>query len=528
MSPRHIILLYSPEGMRHPLARAVNPTDPAAEDPATPGSGRWAMLAVLCASLLLVAMDATILNVALPSLIDDLRPSALQQLWIIDVYGLVLGGLLVTTGAVSDRLGRRKLFLTGFVLFGVASVLAATAGSSTQLIAGRVLLGVGGAMVMPSTLSLIRNIFTDPHERALAIGFWAAVAGAGAAIGPLVGGLLVERYGWSAAFWVNVPVVVLTVVAGLWLLPEFKDAGHHALDWLSAAVSVVGVIALAWGIKHVAKGGPGVADLLILTAGIALLAWFARRQLRLRDPLLDVRLFLNRPFTAAALVTLMAMLAAGAALFLVSLWLQYVHGYSPFEAGLRTLPTALAMLVSSLLAPRLMHWIGVRASMTAGLAGLVAGFTLLALAPQPTSYAYVAAFLVTLGFSDGLAITTAAAVLVSAVPAERAGQAGAVSETAYELGVGLGVALLGSIHGAVYAGRMSGTPTQAAESIGGAKEYAESLPAAEGAGLLERARDAFDSALTTTSYVSIGIAAAVLVLVVWIVPGSFKATGAGH
>ncbi|MEU7602234.1 MFS transporter [Streptomyces sp. NPDC041003] len=503
------------------MARAVTGT-----------SGRWAMLAVLCASLLLVAMDATILNVALPSLIDDLQPSAVQQLWIIDIYGLVLGGLLVTTAAVGDRFGRRKLFLIGFVLFGVASVVAATAGTSAQLIAGRVLLGVGGAMVMPSTLSLIRNIFTDAHEQALAIGIWAAVAGAGAAIGPLVGGLLVERYGWSAAFWVNVPVVVVTVVAGLWLLPEFKDAGEHALDVLSAVLSVAGIIALAWGIKHVAKGRPTAADLLVLAAGIGLLAWFARRQLRLADPLLDVRLFRNRPFTAAALVTLMAMLAAGAALFLVSLWLQYVHGYSPFEAGLRTLPTALAMLGSSLLTPTLMHRIGVRACMAIGLAGLVAGFTLLALAPQPTSYAYIAVFLVTLGFSDGLAVTTAAAVLVSAVPAERAGQAGAVSETSYELGVGLGVALLGSVHAAAYAAHMAGAPAQAAESIGGAKEYAESLPAAaraaEAIGLLERSRDAFDSALATTSYVSIGITAAVLVLVVWMVPGSFRTTGSAH
>ncbi|MFD3774767.1 MFS transporter [Streptomyces sp. NPDC058612] len=510
------------------MPRAVQPAGPGAGDRSAYGAERWAMLAVLCASLLLVAMDATILNVALPSLIDDLRPSAIQQLWIIDIYGLVLGGLLVTTGALGDRVGRKKLFLIGFVLFGVASVLAATAGSSTQLIAGRVLLGIGGAMVMPSTLSLIRNIFADPRERNLAIGIWAAVAGAGAAIGPVVGGLLVERYGWAAAFWVNVPVVVVTVAAGLWLLPEFKDAGHHALDRLSAVLSVAGIISLAWGIKHVATGRPGAADLAVLLAGIVLLTWFARRQLRLEDPLLDVRLFRNRPFTAAALVTLMAMLAAGAALFLVSLWLQYVHGYSPFEAGLRTLPTALAMLVSSLLAPTLMHRIGVRACMALGLAGLVVGFTLLALAPQPTSYAYVAVFLTTLGFSDGLAVTTAASVLVSAVPAERAGQAGAVSETSYELGVGLGVALLGSIHGAAYARHMADTPAVAAESIGGAGEYAETLPAAERAGLLERARDSFDSALTTTSYASIGIAAAVLVLVVWMVPGSFRTTGSGH
>ncbi|MGW1763900.1 MFS transporter [Streptomyces sp. NPDC002073] len=506
---------------RH-VARAEESTAPEGEGRDGAGAGRWAMLAVLCASLLLVAMDATILNVALPSLIADLSPDALQQLWIIDIYGLVLGGLLVTTGAVGDRYGRKKLFLIGFVLFGVASVVAATATGSGQLIAGRVLLGIGGAMVMPSTLSLIRNIFTDPHERALAIGFWAAVAGAGAAIGPLVGGFLVERYGWAAAFWVNVPVVVVTVVAGLRLLPEFKARSPHALDWPSAVLSVVGIVALAWGIKHVAKGSPGAADFAVLAAGLLALAWFAHRQLRLPDPLLDVRLFLNPPFTAAALVTLMAMLAAGAALFLVSLWLQYVHGYSPFEAGLRTLPTAIAMLVASLLTPHLMHRVGVRAVMGLGLVGLVAGFLLLALSPEPTAYGYVAVFLVTLGVSDGLAITTAASVLVSSVPAERAGQAGAVSETAYELGVGLGVALLGSVHGAVYARHMpDGVPEEARESIGGAAETGS-------AAVLATARGAFDSALTVTSYVSAGIVAAVTLLVVWMVPRGFKVTGSGH
>lgn len=495
---------------------------------ATPSKGgRWAMLAVLCSSLLLVAMDATILNVALPSLIDDMRPSALAQLWIIDVYGLVLGGLLVATGAISDRYGRKRLFVIGFLLFGVASVVAATAGTPGQLIAGRVLLGIGGAMVMPSTLSLIRNIFEDPRERTLAIGVWAAVAGAGAAVGPLVGGALVSAHGWSAAFWVNVPVVVVTVVAALRMLPEFKDAGHGPLDWPSAVLSVVGIVALAWGIKHVAKGSLAPADVLILLLGIAVLALFTRRQLSLADPLLDVRLFTKRAFTAAALATLMAMLAIGAALFLLSLWLQYVHGYSPFEAGLRTLPAALATLAGSLLAPRLMERLGVRAVMALGLTGLLTGFLVLALSPEPTGYPYVAVVLVALGLGDGLAITASAATLVSAVPAERAGQAGAVSETSYELGVGLGVAMLGSIHGAVYASRMTGAPALARDSIGGAHEAAQDIGGARGEQLMETARGAFDSALTTTAYVSVGIVAVVTALVVALVPSGFRA-GSAH
>ncbi|MFD9903089.1 MFS transporter [Streptomyces sp. NPDC059063] len=509
------------------MASDLNSSGPAAESRPTPHPGRWAALAVLCASLLLVAMDATILNVALPSLIDDMRPTAVQQLWIIDIYGLVLGGLLVTSGAIGDRFGRKRLFLVGFVLFGVASVVAATATTPWQLIAGRVLLGIGGAMVMPSTLSLIRTVFTDPRERTLAIGVWAAVAGAGAAVGPLVGGLLVEKYGWSAAFWVNVPIVVVTVCAGIALLPEFRSAGSGRLDWPGAALSVVGVVALAWGIKHVAKGSLAVGDLAILALGLVLLTVFARRQLTLADPLLDVRLFRNRAFTAAALAAFLAMLAIGAALFLMSLWLQYVHGYSPFAAGLRTLPAAGAMLAGSLLTPWLMERAGVRAVMALGLGCLTAGFLLLAVSPEPTPYGVVAAVFVALGLGDGLAVTASASVLVSAVPAERAGQAGAVSETAYEVGVGLGVALLGSLHAAVYAGHMDGRPTAARESIGGAVETAERLGGAAGDRLLDAARAAFESALTATAYVSTGIVAAVALLVVWLVPRGFKASG-GH
>ncbi|MBJ3812711.1 MFS transporter [Streptomyces flavofungini] len=513
--------------MRCPVARDLSSSGAAADSHPTPGRGRWAALAVLCASLLLVAMDATILNVALPSLIDDMRPTAVEQLWIIDIYGLVLGGLLVTSGAVSDRLGRRRLFLTGFVLFGLASVVAATATTPWQLIAGRVLLGIGGAMVMPSTLSLIRNVFTDPRERALAIGIWAAVAGAGAAVGPLVGGLLVETYGWSAAFWVNVPVVVVTVIAGVKLLPEFRSGGKGPLDWPGAALSVVGVIALAWGIKHVAKGSLAVGDLAILALGLVLLVVFARRQLTLADPLLDVRLFTHRAFTAAALATFLAMLAIGAALFLMSLWLQYVHGYSPFGAGLRTLPAAGAMLAGSLLSPLLMERFGVRAVMALGLGGLIAGFLLLALSTEPTPYGVVAVVFVALGLGDGLAITAAASVLVAAVPAARAGQAGAVSETSYELGIGLGVALLGSIHGSVYAAHMDGRTAQAQESVGGAVEAADRLGGAAGERLMDAARAAFESALTTTAYVSAGIVTVVALLVVWLVPGGLRASG-GH
>ncbi|GAA3076423.1 MFS transporter [Streptomyces olivoverticillatus] len=446
----------------------------------------------------------------------------------------MLGGLLVTSGAVSDRWGRKLLFLGGFLLFGLASVVAATAHSSGQLIGGRVLLGLGGAMVMPSTLSLIRNIFTDAHERQLAIGIWAAVAGAGACVGPLIGGVLVERFAWQAAFWVNVPVVVVTVIAGLRLLPEYKAPHAEPLDWLGALLSVVGIIALAWGIKHAVKGSTAPLDLAALILGVLLLALFARRQTRLADPLLDVTLFRNGPFLAAALATLLAMLAIGAALFLISLWLQYVHGYTPRRG--RAAHPAVGPRHAGRFA---VHGVadaphrrarrarrrpgrpggGVPAARPGPAADRLSGGGDRAGRARPGG--------------DGMAITASASVLVSSVPAERAGQAGAVSETAYELGVGLGVALLGSIHGAVFSGGMSGLPLRghdldtARGSVGGAAEVAARTGGETGRRVLEAARGAFDEALTTTAYVSVGIVVAVTVLTVCLVPRGFKATG-GH
>ncbi|MGN2635515.1 MFS transporter [Nocardia takedensis] len=498
------------------------------------GAARWVMLAVLCASLLLVAMDATILNVALPSLIEDLHLGPLQQLWVIDIYGLVLGGLLITTGAIGDRVGRKLLFLTGFVLFGVASVVAATSHSAWQLILGRVLLAVGGAMVMPSTLSLIRAIFTDIRERNLAIGIWAAVAGLGATIGPIVGGYLVEHLGWASAFWLNVPVVVLTVAVGLFVLPEYRAPQHGGLDLLAACLSITGIVGLAWGLKHLAKGGAAPADLAVLALGLLALAWFVRRQLAADDPLLDVRLFRNGAFTAAALATLLAMLAIGAALFLISLWLQYIHGYSPSQAGVRMLPSALTLLIASLSTPWLMQHLGVRAVLALGLGASALGFLGLALSPEPTTYPVIALVLATFGLGDGLAITAAAAVLVSAVPPDRAGQAGAVSETNYELGIGLGVALLGSIHGRVFTDHMVDLPVdgaaaeQARGSVGGAAEVADDLPEAAAADLHALTEHAFDTALTVTAYLSAGIVAVVAVAAVLLVPRGFRITGARH
>lgn len=490
-------------------------------------SNRWSVLAVLCASLLLVAMDATILNVALPSLIDDLQPDAYQQLWIIDIYGLVLGGLLITAGAAGDRWGRKRFFLIGFGLFGAASVAAATAQSPVQLIGGRVLLAIGGAMVMPSTLSLIRNVFTDGRERGVAIGIWASVAGAGAAIGPVLGGFLVEAYGWAAAFWVNIPVVVATVVAGLILLPESRTPSASRLDWFGAVLSVFGMISLVWGIKHLAADGLGSTAPVALVAGLLMLWWFGRRQLGQADPLLDVRLFAHRPFLAGAIATLAAMMAVGAAFYLVSLWLQYVEGYSPLEAGVRMLPAAIATVLGALSAPWLVRRIGVHWMLGLGLGALVLAFT--ALAVFPLSYPVVALALAAFGLGDGLAITTTTAVMISSAPAHRAGSAAAVEETCYELGIGFGVAILGTIAAVAYRGGVQALPlsepgrTTVEESIGGAVHVAAQQGTDVSTFILEVARAAYAHAVSVTSTVSAVLIAIATGCALWLIPRGFRA-----
>lgn len=307
---------------------AVPVTAPPAE------ARRWWGLAVLSLSLLLVGLDTTILNVALPALIEDMQPSALEQLWIVNAYALVISGLLITMGALGDRTGRRRLLMAGLVVFGAASGLAVVVGDPLGLIGARALLGLGGAMIMPATLSILRNLFHDPDERTRAITIWASVAGAGAAAGPIVGGLLVEHFGWHAAFLVNIPIVVVALGACWILLPESSSPSTSKWDWWSVLLSFVGMASLVQGIKMLAKHGPlHVMSGGMLLLGIILLVVFVRRQLRLPDPLVDVRLFTNRAFTLGAVAIVLALLGMSSVLFLFTQWLQLVRGCSPRRRG---------------------------------------------------------------------------------------------------------------------------------------------------------------------------------------------------
>ncbi|MEO3975255.1 MFS transporter [Streptomyces sp. CAU 1734] len=459
--------------------------------------GRWVALAVLVLAVLLVAVDATVLGLATPFLSEDLGPSGTQLLWIGDVYSFVIAGLLISMGSLGDRIGRKKLLLTGAVAFGAVSVLNAYATSPEMMIVARALLGVAGATLMPSTLALIRNLFHDPKERSLAVGIWGAAASAGAAVGPVVGGVLLEHFWWGSVFLINLPVMAVLVLVGIKLLPESRNPNPGPWDLPSVGLSLVGIIAVVYAIKELAVHGPGPENLAAAAVGIGALHWFIRRQLTLESPLLNVRLFHNRGFSGAVLADLLTILGLSGLVFFLSQFLQLVQGRSPLEAGLIELPAAIGAVGAGLMAGHLARRASVRSAVSGGLTAVglaLAACTLLTADTGPLSMG-LALFLG--GFGAGLAFTVTADVILSSVPKEQAGAASAVSETAYELGAALGIAVLGSIVTGVYRGfpAPEGVPADAVsaarDSLGGAADVAGALPQEQGAALLSSAQNAF-------------------------------------
>ena len=457
--------------------------------------GRWLALSVLVLAVLLVAVDATVLGLATPYISEDLQPSGTQLLWIGDVYSFVIAGLLVSMGSLGDRVGRKRLLLIGSVAFGLTSVLNAYASTPELLIVARALLGVAGATLMPATLALIRNLFHDPRERSLAIGIWGATASAGTAVGPVVGGFLLEHFWWGSVFLINLPVMAVLVVVGVRLLPESRDPEPGPWDLVSVVLSLVGMVGVVYGIKEAASHGPtltaGAAGLL----GVVALYGFVRRQLTLPVPLLNMRLFRNRGFSGAVLADLLTILGLSGVVFFLSQYLQLVQGRGPLEAGLAELPAAVGAVVAGLVAGTFARRYSVRAVVAGGLAAI--GFALGALTAlgQSTGYPLLGAALLVVGVGAGFSFTVTADVILSSVPKEQAGAASAVSETAYELGAALGIALLGSVVTGVYAGftAPADTPGQVAdaahESLGGAVEASSALP--DAGPLLDAARTAF-------------------------------------
>lgn len=441
-----------------------------------PAWRRWSALGVLSLALLTVVMDLTVLNVALPSITGDLLPSAAQQLWIVDAYSLVLAGLLISMSGLADRIGRRRLLMAGFTLFALASLLVMWADSAAAVIALRALLGLGGAMIMPTTLSMLRVVFVDPRERTLALGVWAAVSAAGAAVGPIIGGFLLEHFSWHSAFLVNVPPMVLALVAAAFLLPESRVQTTARWDFAGSALSLGGVAALVWSIKQFGKHflDDGLANgpaWLALIAAVVLLTTFVRRCLRRPDPLLDVRLFLRPQLTAGVLAALFSMLAMGGGLLLLAQWLQGVEHFSPLESGVRLLPFAVGAVVTSIAARWLVDLLGVRTVMGLALALPAAGFLLLWASPDPLEYGWVAVSMVLQGAGAG-ALAIGSAMIMSGSPQEKAGNAAAIEETAYDLGNVFGVALLGTIAAVIFSDKLSSPVPGADQSLNAALRIA--------------------------------------------------------
>ncbi|GGU78480.1 MFS transporter [Streptomyces albospinus] len=483
-----------------------------------PRPGRWLALSVLVLAVLLVGVDATVLGLATPFLSEDLRPSGTQLLWIGDIYSFVIAGLLVSMGSLGDRIGRKKLLLVGSVAFGALSVVAAYATTPEMMIAARALQGVAGATLMPSTLALIRNLFHDPKERSLAIGIWGAMASAGTAVGPVLGGFLLGHFWWGSVFLINLPVMALLVVVGAKVIPESRNPDPGPWDVPSVLLSLVGIVAVVYAIKEAAVHGFRWDIGLAAVIGVLALIWFVRRQLTLESPLLNMKLFQHRGFSGAVLADLLTILGLSGLVFFLSQFLQMVQSRTPLNAGLTELPAAVGAVGAGLAAGWVARRLTVRVVVAGGLA--VVGLSLAGCMTLhgDTGTLAMSVILFVVGVGAGFAFTVTADVILSSVPKEEAGAASAVSETAYELGAALGIALLGSIVTSIYRGfgTPAGVPEHAAdaarESLGGAFEAAGQLPADQGAALLKAAQDSFvngvDAAAGVGAVVLLGAAVA--------------------
>ena len=465
-------------------------------------------------------MDLTVLHLAIPRLTVDLKPSSVQLLWIIDIYGFLVAGSLITAGTLGDRIGRRRLLLIGAAFFGAASVLAAFSRSAGTLIAMRALLGVAGATIAPSTMSLIRNMFLNPRQRTVAISIWIMSFSLGGAIGPLLGGLMLEHFWWGSVFLISVPVMALLLIVGPFLLPEYRDPNAGKIDILSAVLSLSGVLATIYALKRVAQDGVSVTALAFGIAGIVIAIVFVRRQLTLTDPLIDLRLFRIPSFRASLLMYGGGILMIFGGFLFIPQYLQLVLGFSPLRGGLWTLPWALGFVVGSLLTPIAARYIPIAVLMSCGLvASAIGDFLLVGLGTTPHLPMFaIATLLVTLGASPLFTLTND--LIISAAPPERAGAASGISETCAELGGALGIAIFGSIGVAVYRGLLAtslptGLPPHVTDAalatLGGAVAISRELTPAVAQQLTSAASDAFLRGLVLCAGIS-GVGALALAI----------------
>jgi DHA2 family multidrug resistance protein-like MFS transporter len=451
-----------------------------------------------------------------PSITRQLLPSGPELLWIVDIYSLTVASLLVTCGTLGDRIGRKRLLLTGFALFGLASAGAAFSSTTTQLIIARALLGAGTAMLIASTVAIIRVVFIDARERSLAIGIWTSAHSVGATIGPVLGGFLVEQWWWGAVSLVNVPIIAVVLVLGGRLVPESKNPTPRRWDFASAAMSIAGLAGVVYALKQAGEYSR-ITSMVLMTGvgGLVMLMMFVFRQRRLSQPMLDISLFFNRCFSVATACVLGCFGSYIALLFFLTQWLQFVGGYSPLQAGLALMPLAAANAVGAATAPWLASRKGTGRAMTGSLVVFACALAALTLSGAPDRYGALVAILIVAGAGAGVVMTLGADAIMAAARPERAGEAAAIQETSFELGAGLGVAILGTALSVTYRAALapiSGlTPNDyaaAGASIGAATEIADRLNPTTAHALRSAAQSAFDQGFTAAT----GIAAAIVAL----------------
>ncbi|WNV84573.1 MFS transporter [Umezawaea sp. Da 62-37] len=488
----------------------------------TAGARQWAGLAVLTLAVLMVTFDMFVLLLALPGLSADLRPSAVEQLWILDVYGFVVAGFLVTMGMLGDRIGRRKLLVIGAACFAVASLASAFATSPAMLIALRALLGVAGATLAPSSLALITTMFRDARQRGVAVGVWAAGFTVGAMLGPIVGGVLLAHFWWGSVFLIGVPVMVLLLVLCPVLVPEFKNPDAGRPDVASAVLSLGAMVAVTYTLKQTARYGWHPLPVVVGAAGLGLGWLFVRRQRHLADPVVDIALFRDRSFSVMLTGLLLFGVVGGVSMMFITQFLQSVSGLTPLRAAFCMVPGMVAGVIGTTVAPVLGQRIRPALLIGLGVLGVALGYVVFTWLDADSSPAVLIAGFVIIGLCQGPMLSLGVNMVVGAAPPEKAGSSSSMAQIANETGASLGVAIMGSVGAAVYVARLApdlpaGLPGPAAaaaqESIARAVAIAPDLPPEQATALLAAAREAFADGMNVFAAVSVAVLAAVAVLV---------------
>jgi EmrB/QacA subfamily drug resistance transporter len=488
-----------------------------------------AALAFICLSVFVISVDATIVNVALPTLSRDLDADTAQLQWIVDAYTLVMAGLMLSAGSLSDRFGRRGFLSAGLALFAITSAIAAQVNSADALIVARAAMGVGAAVIFPTTLSLITNIFTDPVKRAKAIGLWAAMVGVGVAAGPISGGWLLEHFSWGSVFMVNVPVAAAAIIGGALFIPTSRDPAAPPVDMPGLVLSSSGVTALVYTVIEAPNWGWRSAHTTVgFASAIAILAVFALWERRTPHPMLDVTVFVNRRFSGGSLAVTAGFLTLFGFIFVITQYFQFIKGYSAFETGVRLLPVAISIAVASIVGPRIVERVGTTAVVAGGLVTFAAGLAWASTADAATPYLEIALQMVLLGGGLGLTTAPATEAIMGSLSADKAGVGSAVNDTTRELGGTLGVAIVGSVFASIYSSRLSASPALAnlpadaraamERSMAAAQRVIGQLPQPVIADVRGAVNTAFLDGLQIGSLVSAGIALGAAIVVAWLLP----------